>query len=195
MPQGLVESQAPVITIVGKTWDLHVTEVLAPLDENLRMIADSVAYCTAHVRGSDLRRRAFLRRLQAQPRLRAEDAEGRAEDGGATVLVLCDTNGGTLPEDVAEIDRAGQRKLPGAGRHPLPQRLRRGRGQLAGRRRCRARCRCRAPSTASANAAATRTSRSIIANLQLKMGFEAGQRRQREPARPELSRSSTKSPT
>src|SRR6266446_1052886 len=44
--KSLVDSHAAVITIVGKTWDMHVTEVLgATLDENLRMIADSVGYC------------------------------------------------------------------------------------------------------------------------------------------------------
>src|SRR6266852_3534123 len=44
--KALIESQAPVITIVGKTWDLHVTDVLnTSLEENLRMIADSVAFC------------------------------------------------------------------------------------------------------------------------------------------------------
>src|SRR6266480_1586208 len=44
--KSLIDSHAAVITIVGKTWDMHVTEVLgATLDENLRMIADSVGYC------------------------------------------------------------------------------------------------------------------------------------------------------
>src|SRR5688500_14547394 len=46
--KALLDSQAPVVTLVGKTWDLHVREVLgASPDENLRMIADSVAYCRA----------------------------------------------------------------------------------------------------------------------------------------------------
>src|SRR5260370_12710207 len=44
--KALIESQAPIITIVGKTWDLHVTEVLnTSLEENLHMIADSIAFC------------------------------------------------------------------------------------------------------------------------------------------------------
>src|SRR5262249_40941732 len=46
--KALLDSQAPLITIVGKTWDLHVREVLGTtLDENLQMIADSVAFCKA----------------------------------------------------------------------------------------------------------------------------------------------------
>src|SRR5689334_8557464 len=47
--RALVSAGAPVITIVGKTWDLHVTEVLGvSLDENVRMIADSIAFCASH---------------------------------------------------------------------------------------------------------------------------------------------------
>ena len=47
--KALVAAQTPVITIVGKTWDLHVRDVLGvSLEENLRMIEDSVAYCAAH---------------------------------------------------------------------------------------------------------------------------------------------------
>src|SRR5208283_3148255 len=48
--KALVAAGTPVVTIVGKTWDLHVHEVLAvSLDENLRMIADSIAFCASHV--------------------------------------------------------------------------------------------------------------------------------------------------
>ena len=56
--------------------------------------------------------------------------------------ILCDTNGGTLPEEIAELTRSGAasaRTVRRAGRHPLPQRLRPGRRQLAGRRRRRRR--------------------------------------------------------
>ena len=70
--KALVAARTPVVTIVGKTWDLHVHEVLGvSLAENLAMIADSVAFCASHVPRGDLRRRAFLRRLQAQSRVRA----------------------------------------------------------------------------------------------------------------------------
>src|SRR5262249_24895437 len=49
--KALLDAETPVVTIVGKTWDLHVTEVLGTtLDENLRMIADSVAYCRSQGR-------------------------------------------------------------------------------------------------------------------------------------------------
>ncbi len=61
----------PVITIVGKTWDFHVTEVLrVSLEENLAMIADSVRYLREAGPRGDLRRRALLRRLEGQSRVR-----------------------------------------------------------------------------------------------------------------------------
>ena len=82
--KALVAAGTPVVTIVGKSWDLHVREVLGvSLEENLRMIADSVAFCAAQRRRGDLRRRALLRRLQAQPRLRPADAPGGRRGRGA----------------------------------------------------------------------------------------------------------------
>ena len=80
-----------------------------------------------------------------------------AAEAGARLVVLCDTNGGSMPDEVAADHRRRGRRPAGARGHPLPQRLRPGRGQLAGRRRGRAPSRCRARSTASASAAATPT--------------------------------------
>ena len=109
--KALVEARTPAITIVGKSWDLHVHEVLGvSLEENLRMIGDSVAFCAVARARGDLRRRAFLRRLQAQPRLRPADDPGGRGDAGAAWIVLCDTNGGALPEEVAAAVAAGRRE-------------------------------------------------------------------------------------
>lgn len=100
--QALIASQAPVITLVGKTWDMHVREVLrVDLDENLAMIRDSVAFCRAQGRrvfydaehcfdGLKHNREYGLRTLET------------AAKAGAEVLVLCDTNGGSMPEWIAE---------------------------------------------------------------------------------------------
>ena len=100
--QSLVAAGTPAVTIVGKSWDLHVREVLGvSLEENLRMIADSVGYCGANVPeviydaehffdGYKRNRDYALRSLQA------------AASAGAAWIVLCDTNGGALPEEVAE---------------------------------------------------------------------------------------------
>ena len=108
--KALLDAQAPVVTIVGKTWDLHVREVLGTtLEENLRMIADSVAYCQAAGPRGVLRRRALLRRLQAQPRVRPADARRPPRTPGPAVVILCDTNGGTLPEEIADGVDAGPR--------------------------------------------------------------------------------------
>ena len=59
--KALVEAGTPVITVVGKSWDFQVTDVLSvSLDENLAMIADSVRFLTANTLRGDLRRRAFF---------------------------------------------------------------------------------------------------------------------------------------
>ena len=71
---------------------------------------------------------------------------------------MCDTNGGSMPEEVAALAKEAAAAVRRPARHPHAQRLRPGRGQLAGRGRGRARRRCRARSTASASAAATSTS-------------------------------------
>jgi 2-isopropylmalate synthase len=100
--KALLDSQAPVITIVGKTWDLHVREVLnTMLDENLRMIADSVGYCRSQGREVIYDAEHFFDGYKANPEYALETLRA-AEAAGATVVVLCDTNGGSLPEQVAE---------------------------------------------------------------------------------------------
>lgn len=102
--KALVSAGTPVITIVGKSWDFQVTEVLGvSLEENVEMIADSVAFCrNAHhapeliydaehfFDGYKRNREYALQTLQA------------AVDAGAACLTLCDTNGGALPEEVGE---------------------------------------------------------------------------------------------
>ncbi len=76
--KALLDAQTPVVTIVGKTWDLHVTRG-ARHDARRKpgMIADSVALLQGRRPRGVLRCRAFLRRLQAQPRLRPANAAGR----------------------------------------------------------------------------------------------------------------------
>jgi 2-isopropylmalate synthase len=100
--QALVAARTPAVTIVGKSWDLHVREVLGvSLEENLRMIADSVGFCRAHVPEVLYDAEHFFdgfkkNRDYALKTLRA------AADAGAKWIVLCDTNGGTLPEEIAD---------------------------------------------------------------------------------------------
>jgi 2-isopropylmalate synthase len=100
--KALLDSQAPVITLVGKTWDLHVREVVGTtLEENLHMIADSVAYCKGQGREVLFDAEHFFVGFKHNPDYALETLRA-ARKAGATVLILCDTNGGTLPEEIAE---------------------------------------------------------------------------------------------
>ncbi len=99
--KALLDAETPVVTIVGKTWDLHVTEVLGTTpDENLRMIADSVAYCRSQGRTVFYDAEHFFDGYKANAEYALATLKA-AEAAGAAVLVLCDTNGGSLPEQVA----------------------------------------------------------------------------------------------
>src|SRR5437868_459226 len=99
--KALLDAQTPVVTIVGKTWDLHVTEVLGTTpDENLAMIRDSVAHCRAAGRDVFYDAEHFFDGFKANPEYALATLRA-AESAGAAVLILCDTNGGSLPEHVA----------------------------------------------------------------------------------------------
>ncbi len=100
--KALLDSQAPVITIVGKTWDFQVREVIGTtLEENVRMIADSVAYCREQGREVMYDAEHCFDGIKHNPEYALRTLQA-ARDAGATVVILCDTNGGTLPEEVAE---------------------------------------------------------------------------------------------
>ncbi len=95
--QSLLDSQAPVCTIFGKTWTLHVTDVLlTTLEDNLRIIEQSVAYLRAAGRRVIYDAEHFFDGYQADP-LYAIETLKAAIRGGAETVVFCDTNGGTLP--------------------------------------------------------------------------------------------------
>lgn len=105
--KALLDSQAPVITIVGKTWDLHVREVLnTTLEENLRMIADSVGHCRAAGREVFYDAEHFFDGFRNNADYALQTLRA-AQDAGASVIILCDTNGGTLADEVADaVDKA-----------------------------------------------------------------------------------------
>ena len=99
----LLDADAPVVTLVGKSWTLHVTEALgATLDENLAMIRDSVAYLHGQGREVFYDAEHFFDGYRADPEYALETLQAAA-DAGATRLILCDTNGGSLPGYVAEV--------------------------------------------------------------------------------------------
>ena len=104
--QALLDSQTPVCTIFGKTWTLHVTEVLrTTLEDNLRIIEQSVAYLCEQGRRVIYDAEHFFDGYKADPSYALETLQA-AIRGGAETVVLCDTNGGTMPWDVERIIQA-----------------------------------------------------------------------------------------
>ncbi len=99
----LLESGAKVIAIFGKTWDFQVIEALqTTLEENLRMIRESIAYLKSHNLEVIFDAEHFFDGYKANPEY-ALAALQAAADGGADWLTLCDTNGGSLPNEVTQI--------------------------------------------------------------------------------------------
>lgn len=102
----LLAAETPIITIVGKSWDLHVHHVLeTTLDENLCMIRETVAYLKAHGRQVFYDAEHFFDGYKANPGY-ALTCVAAAQEAGADAVVLCDTNGGTMPWEIEEIVRA-----------------------------------------------------------------------------------------
>jgi 2-isopropylmalate synthase len=101
----LAAAETPVITIYGKSWDMQVREVLrTSLDENLAMIADTVAFCQRHAGEVVFDAEHFFDGYRANPAYAIKTLRA-ARDAGASVLVLCDTNGGMLPDEFVKIFR------------------------------------------------------------------------------------------
>ena len=107
--QALVAAKTPVVTLVGKSWDLHVTDVIdTSFQENKAMIEDSVAYLKALGKEIVYDAEHFFDGFKANPEYALETLLV-AQAAGADFLVLCDTNGGALPWEiesiVSEVDR------------------------------------------------------------------------------------------
>jgi len=113
--KALLDSHTPVCTIFGKTWTLHVTEVLrTTLEDNLRIIEQSVAYLREQGRRVIYDAEHFFDGYKADPAYALETLQA-AVRGGAETVVLCDTNGGTLPWELERIIR----ELKPALAHPF----------------------------------------------------------------------------
>jgi len=99
----LINAGTPAVTIFGKTWDLHVTEVLGiELEENLAMIRDSIEYLLSKGKEVIYDAEHFFdgyKRNREYARLTIKTAV----EAGAAMIVLCDTNGGTLPDELQDI--------------------------------------------------------------------------------------------
>ncbi len=102
----LLDARTPVVTIVGKTWPLHVTEVLGiTREENLTMIADTVRYLKKNGREVFYDAEHFFDSYREDPEYSLATVRA-AHEAGADLVVLCETNGGALPETVGDVTAA-----------------------------------------------------------------------------------------
>ena len=154
----LVECFAPVVTLVGKTWALHLDKVTkVSREENLAMIADSVAFCRAEGKRVVYDAEHFFDGYRDDPAYALECLRAAA-GAGAENVTLCDTNGSSLPDQVAEAPgRWSRRWTPRSGSASTPTTTPSARSPTHWPRSAPAPGSCRERSTATASAAATPT--------------------------------------
>ena len=110
--QKLLAAATPVVTIVGKSWDIHVTVALkTTLEENVRMIADTVHYLKQKGKFVIFDPEHFFDGYKRNPDYTLQCLRAAAE-AGVDRIALCDTNGGTLPHEVIEIVRTVRGLFP-----------------------------------------------------------------------------------
>ena len=101
--KSLISSKTSVVTIFGKSWDVHVKAALRiSLSENIKLISDSIAYLKKHFSQVFFDAEHFFDGCKADPEYALHTVKG-ALKAGADCIVLCDTNGGTLPHQVSDI--------------------------------------------------------------------------------------------
>jgi 2-isopropylmalate synthase len=110
--RGLLEAQTPAVAIFGKSWLLHVARVLGTTpEENLSMIRDSIAFLKRHGKEVVYDAEHFFDGFRAD-RDYALECVSAAGEAGADWVVLCDTNGGSLPSWVREVVECVRRAVP-----------------------------------------------------------------------------------
>ncbi|HEY2573124.1 MAG TPA: citramalate synthase [Verrucomicrobiaceae bacterium] len=110
----LIEAGTPVVTFYGKSWLLHVTEVLGTTpEENRAMIRDTVRFCKQAGREVLYDAEHFFDGFKDEPEHALSTLQAALE-GGADMLVLCETNGGCLPHEIADIVGRVRAKFPAA---------------------------------------------------------------------------------
>ena len=110
--QGLLDARTDVVCVVGKSWGYHVDEALGvPRDENLAMVRESIAHLVAEGRRVFFDAEHFFDGF-ARDGAYAREVVTAAAEAGAEAVVLCDTNGGAMPWNVAEIVRDLSSSLP-----------------------------------------------------------------------------------
>jgi 2-isopropylmalate synthase len=109
----LVNCGTPTITIFGKSWDFHTTDALGiTLEENLEMVGSSIAFLTSRDKEVMFDAEHFFDGYKANKEY-ALSVIKSAHDNGARWIVLCDTNGGTLPHEISEIVSEVIKNIPG----------------------------------------------------------------------------------
>ncbi|MDE3037420.1 MAG: citramalate synthase, partial [Pseudomonadota bacterium] len=109
----LLESGAKAICLVGKTWDKQVASTLGVSEkENLRMIGESIAHVARHKREALFDAEHFFDGYKSNPEFALACLKS-AYDNGARWLVLCDTNGGSLPFEIGDIVGQVTKHIPG----------------------------------------------------------------------------------
>lgn len=107
----LVQAEPDVVTIFGKTWDFHVHEALRiSLEENLELIFDSLEYLKARVPEVFYDAEHFFDGYKANPEYAIKTLKA-AEEATADCIILCDTNGGTMPYELVEIIKDVKRQI------------------------------------------------------------------------------------
>lgn len=111
--KALLAAETPTVTIFGKSWDLHVTDVLnVSLEENLKMIRETVTFLKDRGKEVIYDAEHFFDGFKENPAY-AEETIITALEAGADMIVLCDTNGGSLPHEIAEITTRVREIVPG----------------------------------------------------------------------------------
>ena len=109
----LAEANTPVVSIFGKSWDMHVSRALnIPLEENLKLISETVKFLKDHGKEVVYDAEHFFDGYAANPAFAMQTLEA-AKQAGADVLCLCDTNGGTLTSRVAEVVAEVRKRFDG----------------------------------------------------------------------------------
>jgi len=103
--KAILDADTPVVTIFGKSWDMHVSEVFhASLDENIKIIEDTISYLKSHGKEVFFDAEHFFDGYKNNKEY-ALKVLMAAKKAGACTLCLCDTNGATLPDKIAEITK------------------------------------------------------------------------------------------
>jgi 2-isopropylmalate synthase len=109
--RGLLEAGTKIVTIFGKSWDLHVKDVFrVPLEENLKMISDTVSHLKSKGKAVFYDAEHFFDGYKSNP-VYALKTLFAAADAGAECVILCDTNGGTIVSEFTEIVKEVTSKL------------------------------------------------------------------------------------